>query len=591
MPHRLLLTRNAQFCVLKDGVDPAEAIEALLNAATANMTPGGEFLINEFRLLREIPASNYFYRFSVCVFPTDRDVYFWGGEKIRDRIYAFALVFEVQEFVVLFKKSCANFSDIFEESLSLVDSKVLNSTFSDNSVDFQKISLRNMTVSERALRARSYEAADLKGLLSSHAAGRSIPYFLKIRDGDNIKSISANSARIVESSERTGIDEIALWVRQQIYLLQNPTPDKDFLESFAKQVALQEVLAETQPNAILIEGSTVYDRLHEKGLPLFFKTRAGELAALPARIQKRLFRALEVVYEVNGELKIIGLEETSRIRVNSKSITFSSTPLQRIRVCDAGKDISLQKYILKHGLYSVCFANPKFMYFMGRCFEDAAGVAEIESILELLKPIDVITGVQSEKGCVSATLENFDDDCMFGVVETLHANDDFVFCDDLGNEWADHITLNRGDPCISFVHSKHGSPSTSASNLHDLVGQGIKNLGNMYFTREGFLKKHQEKFSEYYSRDGIQTKIARTRKAINEPIEAYIQSLLSDYRILRKCVLSCSFLSKDQVTEAFNAMKTGQVVRGNVIQLFWILSSFAHAAKEYNVVPIIYCQK
>lgn len=56
MPHRLLLARNAQFCVLKDGVDPAEAIEALLDAATANMTSGGEFLINEFRVPREIPA-------------------------------------------------------------------------------------------------------------------------------------------------------------------------------------------------------------------------------------------------------------------------------------------------------------------------------------------------------------------------------------------------------------------------------------------------------------------------------------------------------------------------------------------------------
>ena len=63
---------------------------------------------------------------------------------------------------------------------------------------------------------------------------------------------------------------------------------------------------------------------------------------------------------------------------------------------------------------------------------------------------------------------------MFGFVENICTNQNYIFCDDLGDEWADHITFNLTDLSISFIHSKHGDISTSASNLHDVVGQGIK---------------------------------------------------------------------------------------------------------------------
>ena len=75
---------------------------------------------------------------------------------------------------------------------------------------------------------------------------------------------------------------------------------------------------------------------------------------------------------------------------------------------------------------------------------------------------------------------------MFSFVEKKQKSEDdeYIFCDDLLDEWADHITFNDKKARISFIHSKHGKKSTSASNLHDVVGQGIKNLGNMFFSQE-----------------------------------------------------------------------------------------------------------
>ena len=38
-------------------------------------------------------------------------------------------------------------------------------------------------------------------------------------------------------------------------------------------------------------------------------------------------------------------------------------------------------------------------------------------------------------------------------------------------------------------------------------------------------------------------------------------------------------------------VKIPKNVRGHIVQLLWILSSFIHAARESGVIPIIYCQK
>lgn len=588
MPDRLLLTRNAQFFTPKADVNLGVALTELVDAASANMVPESGFLLDESRVTRAIPQSNSTYTLTARVFRTVREVYFWDGDDIEDQVYAYIIAIELEGFIALFRKSCANVSDVLDEYLAPIQSDILTGTFPDSQVDFQKISIRNMTISDRALRARSYEATDLKGLLSSHAAGRSIPYFLKIRQGNRIRTISANSARIVESADRARIDDLAVWVQQQILLLTHPNADKEFLQSFARQVALRDVLSTTQPSAILIESGAIFDAITNGGIAIYRKTkRAGHFVPLSNKGRDQLFQLLEKVYELDNNKKVVGREETTRIRVNEKSITFSSKPLQRIWLDDAGNQISLQKYIIKHGLFSVCFIDPQFMYFMGRCFKDAAGVAEIATLLNILQPIPNLTTASSEKGEWITTSTSFQANSVFGIIENQHAGDDFVFCDDLGNEWADHITFNRNDSSICFIHSKHGDDvTTSASKLHDVVGQGIKNLGNMYFTAEGFAKKYTDKFVKTY----VDTQISRVRKAPAERINPYVKALLSDYRLLRKCILACSFMSKQQVAQEFQAISNGQPVSGHVVQLFWILSSFAHAAKEYNIVPVIYCQ-
>lgn len=587
MPERLELTKNAQFYVPKNALDDL-IINDILDAAIDNMEANAQFVISLHREDRIVEELDISYKCSIRVFPSVRPVYFID-EVLEDKIYAFIILIEYHSYLAVIKKSCANISEILKEKFNLVNSESLTRAFDDNDVEFQKIALRNMTVSDRAMRARSYEAADLKGLLSTHSAGRSIPFYLKLRQGAITKTVSG-TGRLVESSQRKSLDEIAVWVKEQVELIENPSRGNSFLDSFAKKVELTDVLDKCDPSAILIESTPLYERIEKDGLVIKYKTSKGKTVEMSSQAVNSLFSALEKVYELDSECKIIGRENCSRLRKNEKTLTLASKFLTKFRVIENGKEITLQRFIVKYGYYSVTFTDPKYMYFMGSCFADSSGISEISSILEILQPKAEIRLVTSEKGKFTNLSTQFDTGSMFGVVENIHQDDDYIFCDDLGIEWADHIALNKAESNISFIHSKHGNESTSASNLHDVVGQGIKNLGNMYFSKEQLLMRIYDKFSNTYNNNGNNTAITRVRKGDVASAESYLEGLLKDYKLHRKCILSCSFLSKSAVAAEFSKIQNGETVSGHVIQLLWIISSFAHAVKDMNAIPIIYCK-
>tara|TARA_R110002074_G_scaffold373069_1_gene548750 strand:+ start:35810 stop:37576 length:1767 start_codon:yes stop_codon:yes gene_type:complete len=586
LSEKLKLTKNTQFYIPKNVINDS-IINGILVAAANNMDTSTPFVVDSFRENREVIESDLNYKCSIRVFPSVRPVYFFD-ETLEDRVYAFLILIEYQNYLAVFKKSCANISDLLEEHFTLVDSRCLTGTFDDGDVEFQKIALRNMTISDRAMKARSYEATDLKGLLSTHAAGRSIPYYLKLRQGSITKAISA-TGRLVESSQRKSLDEIAIWVKEQVEQLGNSSNSNYFLDSFAKKAELNDVLNICAPSAILIESTSLVERIDRDLLVLKYETSRNGTIGISTRVRDKLFSALENVYELDSDCKVIGREACTQLRKNEKSLTLKSKTLTQFRIIENGKEVTLQRFIVKNGYYSVTFTDPKYMYFMGSCFEDSSGISEINSILEILHPKTEIPSVTSEKGSFTNTCTDFNSDSMFGVVERLHQGDDYILCDDLGIEWADHITFNKAESNISFIHSKHGSASTSASNLHDVVGQGIKNLGNMYFTKEQMVERITGKLSKTYINNGINTSITRVRKGNLVVIESYLNELLKDYKLHRKCILSCSFLSKSEVTAEFSKIQRGKVVPGHIIQLLWIISSFAHAVKDMNAIPIIYC--
>lgn len=598
MFNKLELTKNAQFYILKNNdslssIDDS-MIRNILNASDDNIEPEESSIINVFREQRSLINREIFYKYSIKVFPTIRPVYFIKNDesevekRLHDRIHAFIIIFEFDNYISIIKKSCSNISEELDKNFDLVSNTMIAKTFNDSDVSFQKISLRNMTISDKAIRQRSYEASDLKGTFSTHAAGRSIPLFLKYRQGSTIKTISG-TGRLVESSHRCNFDEIALWVFEQLSLIKNGAGEKIFLDTFAKQKDIHEVLKDTIPNAILIESSTLYDQIIENDIEIKYTDKNGIDVKLSKKELEKLIWHLERIYLIDSSRKIINRFGRASIKENNKTLTFDSSFLRKLKVNLSGSYITLQNYIIKNGFYSITFNDPRYMYFIGNCFQDDSGIAEINSILDMLIPVKNMNSITSEKGKFRVNSTNFSKESMFNLVENIHKMDDYIFCDDLVNEWADHITFNKSESCINFIHSKYGKVSTSASKLHDVVGQAIKNLGYMNFSKTDFMKKSHDKFVKNYNNNHVNTNINRTRKGNLQNLDKYLTDLLKDFKLHRKCVLACSFISKNDIEKEFEKIRQRKPVKGNISQFLWILSSFSHAVKEAGAIPIIYC--
>ena len=586
----LALTLNAQFYRAKP--DAADAnFHDLLSAATQDAVPGEALLADEFRVTHGQGRDRF--RYSLRVFKSRRPVYFLPGQEREDHVHAFILVLEIDDHIVIAKKSCASISDMVEAIGTQVGPVELWSSFDDDEVAFQKLSVKNITVSDKALRARAYEAADLKGLVSTHAAGRSIPYFLRVRSGRKLTSFSLPTARVFDASVRQSAVALAEWARQKIAAIKSASGNKRFMASFAAARDLHDVLQVARPASILIESGRLQELLSEGGGRLFV-VKDGVKIWIDDAIQDGVLKALERVFEIEEadayarkvDYKI--LKWSASLRVNKASLSIRSKLLRWIHVELGGEASTLQALLVKEQLFSVCFDNPRFMYFMGQCFEDVSGVSQIDSLLDMLYPKEELIAAKSEKGePIRAAQTRFNADSIFDIVERLHAHEDYLFCDDMGIEWADHIALNRDEGVITFIHSKHGKTvTTSASKLHDVVGQGIKNLGNMFFTTDQFMSRYEEKIGGWYE----ETRISRKRAGRVRSLRRTLQSMLASYGTQRRCVLACSFMSKAAIEHEFRRVGSGQKVRGHVVQLLWILSSFLHAAKELSVEPRIYCR-
>ncbi|MGN6223004.1 hypothetical protein [Pseudoxanthomonas sp.] len=575
----LRITLNGTFVRSSNDIDDRD-IEKLIEAARANEDSDHDLLLEVRR--RAIGAA----KVSAIVFYSKREAYFAPQHELFDTIASYLVVVEtgLREFT-LFKKSCATLTPLLEKDYEVAEYEELLNTFDDSRSQIQKLSTREMNVSDKGLRARSYEAADLKGHMSPHAAGRSIPRFTQVRTKNEVRSISLNTGRINQLTERVSVGKAIEWSAKVFTSMSRRRVNKSFFSSFARRISLEEVLKVARPASILFERFAIEEHLTEDSIDLWY-TKNGKYHKLKTASLKRFLDTLDVAFEIDDHQNMIGTR-SGKLRINKKTLSPYSAALSRLKVKGPKDYITFQSWITDHGYFVVSFDRPDYLYIKKSCFENRAGKAEVDAILTCLEPMKSFSTAMSEKGDVVADSTAFDPSSLFARVEHIHRNDKYVFCDDLGTEWADHIAIDLDAARITFVHSKHAKKSSnSASALHEVIGQAIKNLGSMHFTSTTFSAKVNQKFNRKYKGSQIE----RTRKGNYRNANNDIKVLLADPRLHRKCVVACSSLSKRDVTVELEKLKRGLVVKGHITQLFWIISSFIHSCQGNACYPAVYCK-
>lgn len=180
---------------------------------------------------------------------------------------------------------------------------------------------------------------------------------------------------------------------------------------------------------------------------------------------------------------------------------------------------------------------------------------------------------------------------MFGfITTTLSASSEVLICDDLNDEWADFIAIERDG--LSFLHAKYADTGLSASNLHDVIGQAQKNLGFLQ-PDDAVLAGKMNKWGRTYNNANQQTAIPRL---IIPPTgggslqDAYT-ACLGQPNSKKRVRLVITAISKSDLGDALSKLKAGAhfTRKSETVQILWFVSSLIATCQDRGDELYIHC--
>jgi hypothetical protein len=263
---------------------------------------------------------------------------------------------------------------------------------------------------------------------------------------------------------------------------------------------------------------------------------------------------------------------------------------------DAGAETKckpLMRFLDQEDKFLLLFSDLTLAYIDGSLFQDDALLAGGATFMAHLHASPLLADTTSEKGRFARGQTEFEEGSVFRLVVDHIAEDaNVLFCDDLGDEWADFIAVNTesNPPTVSFYHAKHGEESLSASAFHESVGQAIKNLGRMTLPMEAMPGKYRG-WAVNYAGPGVRTSIARiVRGGTAQEVATQIDSLRIAPDLIRRVFIVTSSLSRAAVATVFRNAAAGTAPSAHFVQLYWLLMSYFSACSEVGVVGYVVCR-
>lgn len=316
----------------------------------------------------------------------------------------------------------------------------------------------------------------------------------------------------------------------------------------------------------------------------------------------RLFNLFKYSIGVNKtkQLQLKGTGLPAKLTLNKKQATFHSGVCDKISVEVKGEpSISLSKYINNTKPISIMFNSPEYAYFGRSCFQDKRLISSLTSILSIFDDKYDFTGVNSEKEKRNKKgvkpfpdhISEFPVASLFRKIEDNYCKPPGIaICDDMNDEWADHIYLepDSNPPAITFIHAKFTKKdSHGASSFHEVVAQGLKNIGRVFSTLEDFKEKHDRDWNKNYEN----TKISRVRGGkVWSDLEKALTKIFENQNSTRKIVLATPFISKSQLEAIFLNLSIKGTCKPHHTQLIWLINTFISACKDLGVQPYILCK-
>ncbi|MDY0987089.1 hypothetical protein SOM12_06655 [Flavobacterium sp. CFBP9031] len=560
---------------------------------------GKKYLLDERKKSMTIGTINIEY--SICIFKLeylpniiDEEI----SPKWREQKLAYLLIADFKDYIFISKRNISGIDKLLYKGLTVIDYSILNTIFIDSNTSLEKFSLNNTSIVQDSIRGKTIEALDLKKSFSPYGAGRYVLNSLRVNNEDEKTSIAFNTSRITKFGEKKYIDELLVWAMEVIEKIKTYNPISSFLDVFATAIDYESTRDTLVPISLLFNLRKIHEDI-ESGRLLGCELLIPNLPARQIPL-KKILKALKNVFDI--EAVYYGLNTNFHLKnnfahdlvlnINKKSITLSSVKAQNLILqFQNGKKSSLLSYFNYYNDYIINFEDLSLVYTNRKLFKDSKLINYIDNFIEAFEENDLLNIVTSEKGTFSNTSTQFTSDSIFSFIENEITNTtDYSFLDDLGNEWADYISIE--DHSLHFIHAKHGDALFSASSFHEIVGQALKNIGNM-IPSDDELDKKSILWSENFNIDSSKTAINRLRNgpSVAQGISAY-KKLLLNPNLKREIFLVVNFISKNSLQDRLTKLKNGTSFseKNQVIQILWLLSGLINSCQENGIGVHIICK-
>jgi hypothetical protein len=528
---------------------------------------------------------------------------------MKERICGFILLVEYRDHAVLFKSNLDFPSEFKTTYLQRISDDRLESAIAQEHVIFERINLRNMSISKHALKNKSLEANNLESVLSPAGANRFVANGYRVRNAGRRVTATPSTGRIATRSDRSGYEQMVQYSIQYVdRFLDHPNaPLSPFIRSFARPINLEAMLPTLQPRYIAVDVGTLEETVFDEieGIRLVHGNEE-EAEVLTKDEVDIVIAALDknfTIQKLRDEYRVIDPDDQHKvgeITLNKSRISLRKLDIPEIdniyvEVVNAPDDadrVPLKRYLDRESLFTVLFSDLSIVYLEGELYKDNT-LANGEALLRHVTAKAGLNQSVSEKGQFAGGQAAFDANSIFGViVDSIRENGEVLICDDLGDEWADFLGVNSTvrPNTFSFYHAKHGAAGLGASPLHDLVSQASKNLGRMNPTPEDIAHK-MPAWEQVYRNDGVETAIQRTIGGDPARLPETINEAIAKPDTIRRVYIVTSLLSRIQLVEAFAAIQRGQSPTPHFVQLYWLLVSFIGNCKEFGAYAYIICRE
>ncbi len=595
---RFVLNRNAYFYTR---IRPLSNFAIIKMFREASAEKDGNYLIN-FQNEEQVVEGQHC-KVSICLYKLLKDPSFLSEPilGLKESTHGYVIVFDYSESVVIFRKNAIGTEKVLSSYILRSDYIRISRAFVDDATSFEKFNTSNMNTADNAIRNSSIEAVNLKNIVNRFGASKKILNSMRIENSGQRHSLALNTSRVNKLGEKVNLKSVYKWCVETIDIIESNITRQTYVDIFSTPLKFEEYIDDIIPTNVLFKFSRLKEKFDDGEINDVF-TLDDDDKRIQFDINQEVFTTFNLLCDVDKQI-VVGRNTTYEITnnfdremtlsISSKSIRIKSPRFSEIHFEDShGNTYTLQEFVNSYSDFIVNFNDPEIVYANRKLFKDHKLLSDIEGFMSVFHPINGLLSCTSEKGTFTANQTKFETGSLFRFIEdNIATTDDCLFCDDLGNEWADFIGV-KGEK-ITFYHAKHKNVAMSATNFQDIVGQALKNLGS-FEPSDADIDFKKTSWENYYRNDSVDTLIPRFVRGpsnnLNLAIEKYKYANTRANR-RREVVLVIDFISYSELHGNLILLKNGREFtrRKETLQILWQISSLVANCVELGVGIRITC--